>query len=164
MNKFVRELKDITGLEKGAISFECETSRAASKVTWLKGVKEIRAGGKYQMTQKQGILILTVKDLVEADSDMYSCSIDTAKSTAKLTVQGKSLNRRKTWQTTCGIRSLVNTISYKYRLKICLRYLGTGDSFTTRRNMSKFEPNQICFYYPIIFNPFLVTFSVVELL
>ncbi|MCI4374319.1 hypothetical protein PGIGA_G00004900 [Pangasianodon gigas] len=87
VNKFIRELKDITAHEKGAISFECETAHPASKVTWLKGVKEIKAGRKYQMTKKEKILILTVNDLEEADSDTYSCSVDTAKSTAKLTVQ-----------------------------------------------------------------------------
>lgn len=89
VNKFIRELKDLTAHEKGAVSFECETAQPASKVTWLKGVKEIKAGRKYQMTQKERILILTVKDLEEADGDTYSCSVDTAKSTAKLTVQGK---------------------------------------------------------------------------
>ncbi|XP_017322293.1 obscurin isoform X6 [Ictalurus punctatus] len=87
VNKFIRELKDLTAHEKGAVSFECETAQPASKVTWLKGVKEIKAGRKYQMTQKERILILTVKDLEEADGDTYSCSVDTAKSTAKLTVQ-----------------------------------------------------------------------------
>lgn len=88
--KFIRELEDITVNEKGSISLECETSQPASKVTWLKGAKEIKAGRKYQMTQKERILILTVKDLERADSDAYSCSADTAKSTARLTVQGKS--------------------------------------------------------------------------
>lgn len=92
MNKFIRELKDITGLENGSVSFECETAQPASKVTWLKGTKEIKTGRKYQLTQKERLLILTVKDLEEADGDTYSCSIDTDKSTAKLTVQGKSLN------------------------------------------------------------------------
>lgn len=33
--------------------------------------------------------MLTVKDLDEADSDVYSCNVDTAKSAAQLTVQGK---------------------------------------------------------------------------
>ncbi|XP_046703831.1 obscurin [Silurus meridionalis] len=87
VNKFIRKLEDITAHEKGAISFECETAHPASKVTWLKGVKEIKAGRKYEMTQKERILILTVKDLEKADSDAYSCSIDTAKTTAKLNVQ-----------------------------------------------------------------------------
>lgn len=94
-NKFIRELKDVTVLERGAVSLECETAQPASKFTWLKGVKEIKAGRKYQMMQKERILILTVKDLEEADGDVYSCSIDTAKTTAKLTVQGKSFGRTR---------------------------------------------------------------------
>ncbi|KAF5903930.1 obscurin isoform X3, partial [Clarias magur] len=86
-NKFIRDLKNITAPERGTVSFECETARPASKVTWMKGLKEITAGRKYQMTQKERVHILTVKDLDEADSDTYSCKVDAAKSAAKLTVQ-----------------------------------------------------------------------------
>uniref|UniRef100_W5KAC1 Obscurin, cytoskeletal calmodulin and titin-interacting RhoGEF n=1 Tax=Astyanax mexicanus TaxID=7994 RepID=W5KAC1_ASTMX len=82
------ELKDVTAEEKGTVSFECETAQAAARVTWLKGVKEIKAGRKYQMSQKGTVLVLTVKELEKADSDSYSCDVGTAKSTANLTVQG----------------------------------------------------------------------------
>lgn len=88
-NKFICELKDITEEEKGAISFECETAHPASKVTWLKGKKEITAGGRYELTQKGTVLILKVKDVEKSDSDVYTCDIGSAKSTAKLMVKGK---------------------------------------------------------------------------
>uniref|UniRef100_A0A4W4FCR3 Obscurin, cytoskeletal calmodulin and titin-interacting RhoGEF b n=1 Tax=Electrophorus electricus TaxID=8005 RepID=A0A4W4FCR3_ELEEL len=90
VNKFTHELKDTMAEEKGTVNFECETAQPAARVTWLKGTKEINAGGKYQMTQKGSILILTVKDLEKGDDNAYSCDIGTAKSTAQLTVQGKS--------------------------------------------------------------------------
>ncbi|XP_049336778.1 obscurin isoform X48 [Astyanax mexicanus] len=86
-NRITRELKDVTAEEKGTVSFECETAQAAARVTWLKGVKEIKAGRKYQMSQKGTVLVLTVKELEKADSDSYSCDVGTAKSTANLTVQ-----------------------------------------------------------------------------
>ncbi|KAI7792382.1 putative obscurin-like [Triplophysa rosa] len=86
-NKFICELKDITAEEKGAISFECETAHPASKVTWLKGKKEITAGGRYELTQKGTVLILKVKDLEKSDSEVYTCDIGSAKSTAKLMVK-----------------------------------------------------------------------------
>lgn len=88
-NKFICELKDATAEEKGAISFECETAHPASKVTWLKGKKEITAGGRFELTQKGTVLILKVKDLEKSDSEVYTCDIGSVKSTAKLTVKGK---------------------------------------------------------------------------
>ncbi|XP_016314282.1 obscurin-like [Sinocyclocheilus anshuiensis] len=86
-NKFIRELKDATAEEKSAVSFECETTQPASKVTWLKGTKEIRAGGRYELMQKGTVLILKVKDLEKSDSEVYTCDIGSTKSTAKLTVK-----------------------------------------------------------------------------
>ncbi|XP_059391295.1 obscurin-like [Carassius carassius] len=86
-NKFICELKDATTEETSAVSFECETAQPASKVTWLKGTKEIRAGGRYELTQKGTVLILKVKDLEKSDSDVYTCDIGSAKSTANLTVK-----------------------------------------------------------------------------
>ncbi|XP_073686713.1 obscurin [Garra rufa] len=86
-NKFICELKDATAEEKSAVSFECETAQPASKVTWLKGTKEIRAGGRYELTQKGTVLVLKVKNLEKNDSEAYTCDIGSAKSTAKLTVK-----------------------------------------------------------------------------
>ncbi|XP_056306272.1 obscurin isoform X15 [Danio aesculapii] len=86
-NKFICELKDATADENSAVYFECETAQPATKVTWLKGTKEIKAGGRYELTQKGAILILKVKDLEKSDSDVYTCDIGSTKSTAKLTVK-----------------------------------------------------------------------------
>uniref|UniRef100_A0A9J8DG01 non-specific serine/threonine protein kinase n=1 Tax=Cyprinus carpio carpio TaxID=630221 RepID=A0A9J8DG01_CYPCA len=86
-NKFIRELKDATAEEKSAVSFECETAQPASKVTWLKGTKEIRAGGRYELMQKGTVLILKVKDLEKSDSEVYTCDVGSTKNTAKLTVK-----------------------------------------------------------------------------
>ncbi|XP_016146841.1 obscurin-like isoform X8 [Sinocyclocheilus grahami] len=86
-NKFIRELKDASAEEKSAVSFDCETAQPASEVTWLKGTKEIRAGGRYELMQKGTVLILKVKDLEKSDSEVYTCDIGSTKSTAKLTVK-----------------------------------------------------------------------------
>ncbi|KAK7945499.1 hypothetical protein WMY93_001227 [Mugilogobius chulae] len=58
-----------------------------STVVWLKGHTELRAGGRYQMTQKEGLLTLTITDLEEKDTDIYTCDVGTAKSMAKVTVK-----------------------------------------------------------------------------
>ncbi|XP_073797127.1 obscurin isoform X13 [Danio rerio] len=86
-NKFICELKDATADENSDVSFECETAQPATKVTWLKGTKEIKAGGRYELTQKGAILILKVKDLEKSDSEVYTCDIGSTKTTAKLTVK-----------------------------------------------------------------------------
>uniref|UniRef100_A0A672LBB8 Ig-like domain-containing protein n=1 Tax=Sinocyclocheilus grahami TaxID=75366 RepID=A0A672LBB8_SINGR len=84
--------------EKDSGEYSCEiTGGPTSKVTvpttvtWLKGTKEIRAGGRYELMQKGTVLILKVKDLEKSDSEVYTCDIGSMKSTAKLTVKGKNL-------------------------------------------------------------------------
>ncbi|KAG1944407.1 titin [Pimephales promelas] len=86
-NKFICELKDATAEENSTVLFECETVHPASKVTWLKGTKEIKAGGRYELMQKGTVLILNIKDLEKSDSEVYTCDIGSTKSTAKLTVK-----------------------------------------------------------------------------
>lgn len=43
------------------------------------------------MFQKEGVLTLTIKHLEENDTDIYICDVGTAKSMAKVTVNGKNL-------------------------------------------------------------------------
>lgn len=87
-NYFVKELSDLKVDESGTAVFVCQSERAASSVVWRKGIAELRAGRKYEMTQKGQVLQLTIKNLEKSDSDTYSCDIGDAQSRAKLTVQG----------------------------------------------------------------------------
>lgn len=73
------------------MTFECETAQTPSCVAWLKGHTELTAGGRYEMSQKEKVLALTIKHLEENDSDIYTCDVGTAKSMAKLTVNGKNV-------------------------------------------------------------------------
>lgn len=74
------------------MALQCETAQCPSTVAWLKGHSEVRAGGRYEMSQKGGILTLTIKHLEEKDTDIYTCDVGTAKSVAKVTVNGKNLS------------------------------------------------------------------------
>lgn len=74
--------------ESGTAVFVCQSERAASSVVWRKGIAELRAGRKYEITQKGQVLQLAIKNLEKSDSDTYSCDIGDAQSRAKLTVQG----------------------------------------------------------------------------
>ncbi|XP_068862358.1 obscurin isoform X21 [Aphelocoma coerulescens] len=90
-NYFVKELSDLRVDESGTAVFVCQSERAASSVVWRKGIAELRAGRKYEMTQKGQVLQLTIKSLEKSDSDTYSCDIGDAQSRAKLTVQGQKV-------------------------------------------------------------------------
>ena len=86
---FARELRDTRAEEKGKVTLECETRRPAKRVTWLKGMVELRSGRKYVIRQKGVVLSLTITCLEQLDTDIYTCDVGTMKSRAQLTVQGE---------------------------------------------------------------------------
>ncbi|PKK31955.1 obscurin, cytoskeletal calmodulin and titin-interacting RhoGEF, transcript variant X9 [Columba livia] len=86
-NYFVKELSDLKVDENGSAVFTCQSEKAASSVIWRKGMAELRAGRKYEITQKGQVLQLTIKNLEKSDSDTYTCDIGDAQSRAKLVVQ-----------------------------------------------------------------------------
>uniref|UniRef100_A0A8C4UI32 Obscurin n=1 Tax=Falco tinnunculus TaxID=100819 RepID=A0A8C4UI32_FALTI len=86
-NYFVKELSDLKVDENGTAVFMCQSEKAASSVVWRKGIAELRASKKYEITQKGQVLQLTIKNLEKSDSDTYTCDIGDAQSRAKLVVQ-----------------------------------------------------------------------------
>eukprot|EP00063_Salmo_salar_P071855 XP_014046690.1 PREDICTED: obscurin-like isoform X7 [Salmo salar] len=87
VHKFTKELKDSEVEEKGSVTLQCETAQPASKATWSKGGVELMSGGRYEMSQKETILTLTIKQLEEKDGGTYTCDVGTATMTAKVTVK-----------------------------------------------------------------------------
>ncbi|CAI5640970.1 unnamed protein product [Oreochromis niloticus] len=87
IHKFTKALKDSEADEKGSVTLQCTTEQIPSTVVWLKGHTELKAGGRYEMSQKDGVLTLTIKQLEENDTDIYTCDVGTAKSMAKVTVK-----------------------------------------------------------------------------
>ncbi|XP_077573138.1 obscurin [Stigmatopora nigra] len=88
-HSFARELKDTQGEEKSKVTLECETRLPAKRVTWLKGMIELRSSKKYVMRQKGVMLSLTISYLEKLDADIYTCDVGTMQSRAQLTVQGQ---------------------------------------------------------------------------
>ncbi|XP_020557934.1 obscurin isoform X4 [Oryzias latipes] len=88
---FARELRDTRAEEKGKVTLECETWRPAKRVTWLKGMVELRSGRKYVIRQKGVVLSLTITCLEPSDTDIYMCDVGTMQSRAQLTVQGQKV-------------------------------------------------------------------------
>ncbi|XP_051809579.1 obscurin [Acanthochromis polyacanthus] len=87
IHKFTKALKDSQADENGSVTLQCETAQTPSTVIWLKGHTELKAGGRYLMSQKEGVLTLIIKQLEEKDTDIYTCDVGTAKSMAKVTVK-----------------------------------------------------------------------------
>ncbi|XP_038858991.1 obscurin [Salvelinus namaycush] len=88
---FARELRDTRAEEKSKVMLECETRLPAKRVTWLKGMAELRAGRKYVMKQKGVVLYLTISCLEKVDTDVYTCDVGTMQSRALLTVHGQKV-------------------------------------------------------------------------
>ncbi|XP_005721553.1 obscurin isoform X10 [Pundamilia nyererei] len=91
IHKFTKTLKDSEADEKGSVTLQCTTEQIPSTVVWLKGHTELKAGGRYEMSQKDGVLTLMIKQLEENDTDIYTCDVGTAKSMAKVTVKAKPI-------------------------------------------------------------------------
>ncbi|CAK6957615.1 obscurin [Scomber scombrus] len=87
IHTFTKELKDSQADEKSSVTLQCETAQTPSAVIWLKGHTELKAGGRYEMSQKEGVLTLSIKHLEENDTDIYTCDVGTAKSMSKVTVK-----------------------------------------------------------------------------
>ncbi|XP_058876960.1 obscurin-like [Acipenser ruthenus] len=87
LSRFTKELSDQKAEEKGSVTFQCETEEPVTKVTWRKGISELKTGSKYQLKQEATTLSLTINQLEKSDGDNYSCDIEAAQSRAKLTVQ-----------------------------------------------------------------------------
>lgn len=96
---------DTRAEEKGKVTLECETRRPAKRVTWLKGMVELRSGKKYIIKQKGEVLSLTITFLEKSDTDLYTCDVGTMQSRAHLTIQGK-----------CVVHKLVCDTSGKRKL------------------------------------------------
>ncbi|XP_069047286.1 obscurin isoform X21 [Lepisosteus oculatus] len=88
-NSFTTMLQDLTVEEMGSATLECETTLPVSKVTWKKGVMELKDGTKYEIKQQGTLLSLTISNLEKNDSDSYSCDIGAMKCRARLTVHEK---------------------------------------------------------------------------
>lgn len=91
IHKFIKVLKDSQADEASSVTLLCETAQTPSTVKWLKGHAELKNGGRYEMSQKEQVMTLTIKELEEEDTDMYTCDVATAKSTAKVIVNGKKI-------------------------------------------------------------------------
>lgn len=92
--KFIKQLKNLSGVEDQSVVFECELSKSKWKKTgndvivkWFKGERELKETSKYSMKRDGVTQSLTVKQLIFEDTAEYSAVVQTEKTTAKLDIQ-----------------------------------------------------------------------------
>ena len=107
VHTFTQALKDCEAEEEGTITLQCATAQSPTKVTWYKGSTEIRSGARFDVSQKQGVLTLTIRQLEETDSETYTCDVVTAKSTSKVSVKGRNESMISVFVPTEGFGGLV---------------------------------------------------------
>lgn len=87
---FKKELENQVSAEGGEASLSCETTSSDCKVTWRRNSTILTHGKKYTMQQRDATHILIIHKLVKEDSGEYTCVTGDKKSTATLTVKGKT--------------------------------------------------------------------------
>lgn len=71
-------------------SFRCETTKSGASVVWRCGERVLVSSSKYHLKQEGTIVELVIYKLEAADSGEYSCDTGSQRTSAVLSVQGKT--------------------------------------------------------------------------
>lgn len=86
-----KELQTVCAVPGGDAVFICEMSEASTNIKWSKDGKSIHKSEKYNISQEENVMKLTIHKITSKDSGVYCCEILGGPSTkANLEVQGKS--------------------------------------------------------------------------
>ncbi|XP_064848045.1 obscurin-like [Oncorhynchus masou masou] len=146
VHKFTKELKDSEVEEEGSVTLQCETAQPASKATWSKEGVELKAGGRYEMSQKETVLNLTIKQLEEKDSGTYTCDVGTATMMAKVTVKAlpasfeqKLKNQQAKEGESVTLCSVLSKPGAKVQWKKGTEHLKAGDKYEMKQKDASCE-------------------------
>lgn len=85
-----KELQGVTAKIGEDATFSCELSQPGLEVKWSKDGKSIRKSQKYEISQEQMLIKLTIHNITDKDSGEYSCEVTGGPtSKAKLEIKGK---------------------------------------------------------------------------
>ncbi|XP_041423263.1 obscurin isoform X2 [Xenopus laevis] len=87
---FTQELQNVEPEEGGTASLQCKVSRADAHVEWRKGALVLQTSAKYEMKQSGSLVELLIHNVDLEDCGPYTCSTDTAQTTASVFVQAKN--------------------------------------------------------------------------
>uniref|UniRef100_A0A672FRW9 Ig-like domain-containing protein n=1 Tax=Salarias fasciatus TaxID=181472 RepID=A0A672FRW9_SALFA len=87
---FIRPLQSQEAEEGGSVTLRCELSKAGVPVKWKKGSEVLKAGEKYQVKQEASVSELLIDKVQPGDSGDYSCVCGEQKTTASVSIKGRS--------------------------------------------------------------------------
>ncbi|XP_077079717.1 obscurin-like isoform X1 [Siphateles boraxobius] len=86
---FKQKLRNQIAEEGNSIILHCEISKQDTPVEWRKGNNLLKSGEKYKIRQRGCMLELKIFNLTQEDSGVYSCTSETAQTSANITVSGQ---------------------------------------------------------------------------
>lgn len=89
-------LQNICVIQGEDAVFTCEVTQASFAVKWAKDGKAIKKSQKYELSQQDRVMKLTIHNVSAQDSGEYSCEvIGGATTRAKLEIKGKTKKTQK---------------------------------------------------------------------
>lgn len=86
----LREMQNVTAVRGEDAVFTCEVTKASSVVIWSKECKAIRKSQKYNISQEDTVMKLTIHNVSAQDCGEYSCEVVGGATTkAKLEIKGE---------------------------------------------------------------------------
>lgn len=90
---FKTQLQNLERQAGESASLCCETTKPGASVVWRHGDKVLSSSSKYRLRQDGSTVELVVYKLQGPDAGVYSCDTGSQRTSAVLTVQGRSENR-----------------------------------------------------------------------
>ena len=88
--KFTKGLRNEEATEEATATLRCELSKAAP-VEWRKGSETLRTGDRVSLRQDGVLCELEIRGLAVVDAGEYSCVCGQERTSATLTVRGKTV-------------------------------------------------------------------------
>nr|KAG5709145.1 hypothetical protein BaRGS_028601 [Batillaria attramentaria] len=85
--EFMKKLDDVEAVEREKAIFECDVSDPEADVTWWRGEKELRSGGKYEFFKDGLKRRLQIKNCHSKDDGKYTCKMLDQETSAELYVE-----------------------------------------------------------------------------
>ncbi|XP_070200689.1 twitchin-like isoform X4 [Littorina saxatilis] len=85
--EFMKKLDDVEAVEREKAIFECDVSDSEADVTWWRGEKELKSGGKFEFLKDGLKRRLQIKNCSSKDDGKYTCKMLKQETTAELYVE-----------------------------------------------------------------------------
>lgn len=85
---FLKALDDVSAEERGTLALQCEVSDPQARVVWRKDSVELGPSDKYDFLHTAGTRGLVVHDLSRDDTGLYTCSVGSEETRARVSVHG----------------------------------------------------------------------------